>query len=357
MVKVFVDSTAPVPQFTMLPTQQRKYASEYIFNASASSDYDVTNGSDALSYEWNFSNGESAKVEQSFDDGKRVLVSFEEKGTYNIRLTVKDKFGKIASIEKKLDIASSLRPYIFVTPIATTLGNTTNFLVKSNKTLVSYQWDFGDQQKNIVQTDKTSHTYKQSGAYRVKLIATSPSGEENEVQAMAFIGDRDAPIPSYRIFNRQGTVVMPEGVCNQPNLGSVPAYNIDRYEDVTIDGSESININGQRNNLRYYFKPANDDVTQNQQMRHSFDQLGCHVVDFTVEDTQSGKTSSAKIWINVQNSKPTLDNLRISFPQYGNTQGIGFGQSAQQDIFTLNYDPLIVRIDAVNPRDIDGGVQ
>lgn len=101
----------------------------------------------------------------------------------------------------------------------------------------------------------------------------------------------------------------------------------------------------------------NDDVTQNQQMRRSFDQLGCHVVDFTVEDTVSGKTSTSKIWVNVQNSKPVLDNLRISFPQYGNTQGIGFGQNAQQDIFTANYDPLIVRIDAVNPRDIDGGTQ
>lgn len=210
MVKVFVDSATPIPQFTMTPTQEWRYPSEYIFNASPTSDYDVTNGNDSLSYEWNFSNGESAKVEQSFDDGKRVLVSFEEKGTYNIRLTVKDKFGKVASLEKQVTIASSLRPYIFVTPIATTLGTTTNFLVKSNKTLVSYQWDFGDQQKNIVQGDKISHTYKQSGAYRVTLRATSPSGEENEVEAMAFIGDRAAPIPAFKIFNRQGTVVMPE---------------------------------------------------------------------------------------------------------------------------------------------------
>ena len=34
-----------------------------------------------------------------------------------------------------------------------------------------------------------------------------------------------------------------------------------------------LNINGQKNYLRYYFKPENDDVTANQQMRHSFDQL------------------------------------------------------------------------------------
>ena len=140
-------------------------------------------------------------------------------------------------------------------------------------------------------------------------------------------------------------------------IGSVPAYNVSRYEDITIDGSESININGDRNYLRYYFKPQNENVSANQQMRHNFDQLGCQLVDFTVEDTQAGKTSSTKIWFNVQNSKPTLDNLRVSFPQFGNTQGIGFGQNAQQDIFVIEHDPLIVRVDAVNPRDIDGGYQ
>lgn len=320
MVKVFVDSTPPIAQFTMTPTQQWKYPSEYVFDASSTSDYDIANGNDALSYEWNFSNGENAKTEDSYDDGKRVLVSFNEKGTYEINLTVKDKYGKIASIKKQVTIGSSLRPYVFTTPIATTLGNTTNFLVKSNKTLVSYEWDFGDQQKNIVQADRVSHAYKQSGVYKVILRATTSAGEENEVQALAFIGQRNAPIPSYKIFNRKGTVVMPEGFCNEPSVGSVPAYKIDRYEDITIDASDSVNINGQKNYLKYYFKPENDDVTINQQLRHSFDQLGCHVVDFTVEDTQAGKTASTKIWVNVQNSKPTLDNLRMSFPQYGNTQ-------------------------------------
>ncbi|MBP6910716.1 hypothetical protein KBC03_03885 [Patescibacteria group bacterium] len=158
------------------------------------------------------------------------------------------------------------------------------------------------------------------------------------------------------MFDRQGTIVMPEQFCDQPGAGNVPAYKVSRYEDITIDASDSVNVNGERNYLKYYFKPVNENVTANQQFRHSFDTLGCHVVDFTAEDTQAGKTSSTKIWFNVQNNLPELDNLRLSFPQYGNTQGIGFGQNAQQDIFTSNFDPLIVRVDAVNPRDLDGGV-
>ena len=63
-MKVFVDSTPPVPQFTMEPTEQWLHPSQYIFNASATSDFDATNGKDALTYEWSFSNGENAKIEQ-----------------------------------------------------------------------------------------------------------------------------------------------------------------------------------------------------------------------------------------------------------------------------------------------------
>ncbi len=140
------------------------------------------------------------------------------------------------------------------------------------------------------------------------------------------------------------------------DLEAQPAYAVNRYDDITIDATDSVNVNGEKNGLKYYFKPQNEDVTANQQMRHSFDTLGCHLVDFTVEDTSAGKTASTRIRFNVQNSLPTVDNLRISFPQYGNTQGVGFGQNAQQDIFTINYDPLIVRVDAVNPKDPDGGI-
>lgn len=216
MAKVFVDSTPPVPQFTMEPTQQWKHPSQYIFNASATSDYDATNGNDALTYDWSFSNGENTTVEQRYDDGKRVLVSFNEKGTYTIRLTVTDRYGKIETTEKQVVIESSLRPYVFVTPIATTLGNTTNFLVKTNKSVASYEWDFGDQSKNIVQEDRISHTYKRTGAYKITLRVTTPSGEQNEVEALAFIGERATPIPAYKVFNRQGTIVMPEAFCDQP---------------------------------------------------------------------------------------------------------------------------------------------
>ncbi len=71
VAKVFVDSTPPIPQFTMEPTQQWTYPSEYIFDASPTSDYDATKGNDAIKYERSFSNGESAKTENSYDDGEK----------------------------------------------------------------------------------------------------------------------------------------------------------------------------------------------------------------------------------------------------------------------------------------------
>ena len=187
----------------MEQTEQRSSPSQYIFDAGASSDFDVTSNSDSLSYEWSFSNGENAKIEKGYEENKRILVSFNEKGTYDVKLTVRDNYGKMESIEKKITIESSLRPYVFISPIATTLGNSTTFLVKSNKSIASYERDLGDQTKKVTSSDSFTHTYKRSGTYRVKLRVYTPSGEQNEVEALAFIGERNAPIPSYKVFNRQ----------------------------------------------------------------------------------------------------------------------------------------------------------
>ena len=60
-VNVYVESTPPVPQFTITPTSLREYPSEFTFNADSSSDVDVANGYDKLTYDWQFSNPNAMK--------------------------------------------------------------------------------------------------------------------------------------------------------------------------------------------------------------------------------------------------------------------------------------------------------
>jgi hypothetical protein len=51
---------------------------------------------------------------------------------------------------------------------------------------------------------------------------------------------------------------------------------------------------------------------------YKFNELGCQYIDFTVDDTTINKQASQRIWFKVSNALPTLKNLSLSFPQYGN---------------------------------------
>jgi hypothetical protein len=73
-----VESTEPQAQFTITPRLDWDLPSQFILDASSSSDKDVIDGNDALNYEWSFSNSSQATVEQTYDNNKSIVVSFNE---------------------------------------------------------------------------------------------------------------------------------------------------------------------------------------------------------------------------------------------------------------------------------------
>jgi PKD repeat protein len=168
-LSVYIESTDPIPQFTITPTSSRKNPSEFILDASVSSDLDKTNGYDNLAYEWSFSDPVTTKIINTENNNEKIKIQFNTVGKHTIKLTARDDYGKISEISKDIDIKSTLRPEIFAVPIATPRGNPMNFVVKSNQPILNYQWDFADRDTRTIQTDKISHTYKKSGIYKVLL--------------------------------------------------------------------------------------------------------------------------------------------------------------------------------------------
>jgi PKD domain containing protein len=77
-VNVYVESTPPVPQFTITPTSLREYPSEFTFNADSSSDVDVANGYDKLTYDWQFSNPNAVHITKTEKANKLITVLFNE---------------------------------------------------------------------------------------------------------------------------------------------------------------------------------------------------------------------------------------------------------------------------------------
>lgn len=138
------------------------------------------------------------------------------------------------------------------------------------------------------------------------------------------------------------------------NETSYPAYHIERYQDFTVDPSLSVNTKGQKTDLQFYFQPKDGEIFKQTMFKYKFNELGCTYVDFTAEDTAISKDDKVRIRFYVVNALPTLDNIVLFFPQYGNEMGVGFKENNAKDIFNDTFDPLIVKVSAVNPKDPDG---
>lgn len=154
-----------------------------------------------------------------------------------------------------------------------------------------------------------------------------------------------------------GTILTQNETCSidgKEDSARVPAYRVKRQEKFILDISDSVNAQGNKNSLQASFQPKDRDIIQAQQLNYAFDTIGCQYIDYTLEDTSIAVNAKERIWFKVVNDLPTLSNVVISFPQYGNEMGIGFGENNVRDIFSSGIDPVIVRVAAQSPKDKDG---
>lgn len=355
---VYVESTPPIPQFSITPTNTWQYPSEFTFNAESSNDVDVANGYDALQYEWKFSNQNNIQITKVENQNKKITVLFNEVWTHQVTLTVSDKYGKISELTKDVVVESTLRPQLTVRPKASVRKTYVTYSVKSNLPVLSYEWDFGDgSTPRVNQSNIMKHEYQKIWKYRITVKATDENGNTNTVYDTVYIGEKDSPIISYEIFNSQNIKLSENDKCEDSEGVSHNAYRIDRQEPFSINTASSVNAQGTNNQLRYYFQAKNDEVINHQSFGHKFNSLGCQYIDYSLEDTGLGKIVKERIWFKVVNALPRIDNVTILFPQYGNEVGIWFQQgNKSQDIFNSGIDPIIVKVNANGAFDKDGTI-
>lgn len=355
--RVIVGSTPPVPWFTIESTNQWMKSSEYILDASSSFDVDELKNNDKMSFEWSFSNNENVKIVESTEDNKRIVVQFDAKWTYKIQLDVKDSFGKISSLTRDITIDTPLRPQVEIAPVATSWWNKIDFKVTTNKPVLNYKRDFGDGITRTVQTDEISHVYNKVGIYKVTATVADEDLQENAITSYVFIWENEQPIWVYSVIAINNKTILPTESCVDDEWWDVEAYSIARYEQITLDGSRSVDVRWARNNLNISFKPKNDDLFTTMQLRYKFGELWCQYVDMIVEDKTELVADKKRIWFKVKNGLPLMDNLYLTFPQYSNDIGIWFFQySPVSDPNFQQFDPLVVRVNLENPRDLDGNI-
>lgn len=355
-IKFYVDSSAPIPQFLVKPMSNWKHPSQFILDAVSTYDYDAMNWTDAIKYEWRISD-KSAKIERSFDDGQKIIVSFDNPWTYKVKLIVTDRYNKISEIEKEIDVVSSLRPEINVSPLTSNWWDEVTLTVTSNKPISNYVWDFGDGTTLNSSSSAVNHVYKKSWVYAVKLTARTQGGEENEVVTNVFVWEKWFPIAAYNLKVWERTL-SPDDICVDKSSGQTVdyiAYSLDRYQEFLIDATPSVNTKWTNDNIKINFKPQNDQIYNWTQLNYKFTEIGCQYVEIWAEDTSAKVTDKAKVWVKVKNALPTMQNLTLTFPQYWNEAWIWFGQNNQnKDMFAVEYDPLVVKPIVNWAKDTDG---
>ena len=206
------------------------------------------------------------------------------------------------------------------------------------------------------------YEYQKVWTYKVKVKVADENGNTNEVYSTVFIGEKDTPIIGYEIKDSHNFTLGQNDLClvNNEKWGSgteVKAYRINRQEPFSIDTTLSVNAQGNTNQLRHYFQAKNDEIIKSQQFSYKFNGIWCQYIDYTLEDVSLGKTTKERIWFKVVNALPKLDNVTLSFPQYGNEIWIGFQQGNQtQDIFASGVDPIIIKVNAQGAMDSDGSI-
>jgi hypothetical protein len=180
------------------------------------------------------------------------------------------------------------------------------------------------------------------------------------VTEKVFIGETGFPIAAFRVKNSNGFFLQTTESCSVEENGTATtyaAYTIDRYQNITIDPSISVNSKGMSAGLKFYFQPKYESVYQQSSFSYKFNEIGCQYIDLTVNDTELGKQDYSRIRFKVQNALPTLKNITLSFPQYGNETGIGFQENKVQNVLdpgnATTDGNLIVKVSAVGATDSD----
>lgn len=162
----------PIPSFFFSPSQPRENEN-VLFDGSTSADDGTIVG-----YTWSFGDG-------SGGSGQTVNHSYAVAGTYNVILTVRDDRGLSASTSpKEVNVLAAVNPVAAFTysPTNPKLNdvlrvNAAASTVPPGRTIVSYEWDFGDSATGTGMV--AEHRYNTARSYTIVLTVTDNTGRKS----------------------------------------------------------------------------------------------------------------------------------------------------------------------------------
>ncbi|USN59310.1 MAG: PKD domain-containing protein [Candidatus Peribacteria bacterium] len=327
---VYINSRAPVADFTYKIPKYSK-PNELLLDASRSFDPDFSDDG-KLEYIWTI-DGERVKLERPNANGSVGYYTFDSVGDHSVSLEVTDPDSISAVKSDKVQVTSVLSVDFNTFPRVIARDGSIRFVADSPNARF-YEWDFGDGESEAGNSATMTHKYTKSGLFTVSLRVRDAEDTTNSFEKTVYVAESNSPV---------AVIDLDLGNANEPPL--VPkscegqsAYVVSRVDSIRFSGLESINIDGENNNLEYSWKLGNNTYFTSSNFNYTFDDLGCIPVKLTVKSKDNGATHVRQVWIKVENKLPELTSLTI-------------------DVQDPETDPVIVNVTALGAKDRDGIIQ
>jgi PKD repeat protein len=231
-----------------------------------------------LTYRWEFGDG-------SEGGGPVVSHTYDQAGTYTVRLTVSDKDGASGSDTATVQVVTLTPPpqaptAVISGPTSGLVGVLLNFNGSGSSddgSIVSYIWNFGDD--TVGSGVNVFHQYSVVGDYEVRLTVIDNSGLSASATLTVHI---DAPVPTNQ---------PPTAVIGGPTNGLVG-------QELDFSGADSTDSDGEIVEYRWDFDDGITASGSNPDASHIFNAAGNCNVTLTVKDN-GDLTASATLSVRI----------------------------------------------------------
>lgn len=165
------------------------------FDASSSS----ANGGKITNYAWDFKSDSSG--ESVTDSGKTLQHTYQDTGTYTVKLTVTDDSGKSDSTSVTVEVVELTASFTSSADSAM-VGDAVTFDASGSVgNIESYEWDLkSDRTDSATRSGETvTYTYESAGSYIVKLTVVDKYGFTDSVKHLLTISSETNDPPTASI--------------------------------------------------------------------------------------------------------------------------------------------------------------
>lgn len=247
-------------------------------------------GTDVGSIDWDFDGDGIYELEGP--DNVSPRYSFEQIGTYNVRLRVLDKNNNVENYNRDIEVLASDQPLLSAkidarpslegeVPMQIRFDASGSQSLKA--TITRYEWDFGDG-SNLQSGKSVSYIYSEPGSYQVKLMVQDNAGNQ-AVTTASVEALSSASAPESIITSTPAAV--------EDQLTGVLPFK------VSFSGANSLDSDDDIIEYQWDFDGDGKDDAAGDSAEHTFEEAGTYQVRLTVADAQ-GQSSFTTLTVVVE---------------------------------------------------------